>query len=129
MFGTRAWPENAMFLLVKDNPTLNRVSTEQGPRISVDDTYVNNVTSFHNQVIADKWRYMATQIWFNIGLGNGVLTDVTKPSPEPMLTYHQIFFQHLVSALDIQNGDAMHNGGRALFALFWKENVKFAKFS
>ena len=28
-------------------------------------------------------------IWVNIGSGNGLLPDGTKPLPEPMLTYHQ----------------------------------------
>ena len=32
---------------------------------------------------------MATQIWVNIGSGNVLLPDGTKPLPEPMLTYHQ----------------------------------------
>ena len=32
----------------------------------------------------------ATQIWVNIGWGNGLLPDGTKPLPEPMLTYRQI---------------------------------------
>ena len=32
---------------------------------------------------------MATEIWVNIGLGNGLLPDGTKPLPEPMLAYHQ----------------------------------------
>ena len=32
---------------------------------------------------------MATEIWINIGSGNGLLPDGTKPLPEPMLTYHQ----------------------------------------
>ena len=27
--------------------------------------------------------------WVNIGSGNGLLPDCTKPLPEPMLTYHQ----------------------------------------
>ena len=31
---------------------------------------------------------MATEIWVNIGSGNGLLPDGTKPLPEPMLTYH-----------------------------------------
>ena len=36
------------------------------------------------------WKFhMATQIWVNIGSGNGVLHDGTKPLLEPMLTYHQ----------------------------------------
>ena len=29
---------------------------------------------------------MATEIWVNIGSGNGLLPDGTKPLPEPMLT-------------------------------------------
>ena len=32
---------------------------------------------------------MVTKIWVNIGSGNGLLPDGTKPLPEPMLTYHQ----------------------------------------
>ena len=30
---------------------------------------------------------MAKENWVNIGSGNGLLPDGTKPSPEPMLTY------------------------------------------
>ena len=32
---------------------------------------------------------MATENWVNIGSGNGLLPDGTKPLPKPMLTYHQ----------------------------------------
>ena len=32
---------------------------------------------------------MATEIWVNIGSGNGLLPDGTNPLPEPMLTDHQ----------------------------------------
>ena len=32
---------------------------------------------------------MATEIWVNIGSGNGLLPDGTKPLPEPMLSDHQ----------------------------------------
>ena len=32
---------------------------------------------------------METEIWVNIGLGNGLLSDNTKPLPEPMLIDHQ----------------------------------------
>ena len=32
---------------------------------------------------------MATEIWVNIGSGNGLVPDGTKPLPEPMLTDHQ----------------------------------------
>ena len=32
------------------------------------------------------WRRVATEIWFNIGLGNGLLPDGMKPLPELILT-------------------------------------------
>ena len=32
---------------------------------------------------------MATKIWINIGSGDGLLRDGTKPLPEPLLTDHQ----------------------------------------
>ena len=32
---------------------------------------------------------MATWIYVNIGSGDGLLPDGTKPLPEPMLTYRQ----------------------------------------
>ena len=32
---------------------------------------------------------MVAEIWVNIGSGNGLLPDGTKPLPEPMLTDHQ----------------------------------------
>ena len=32
---------------------------------------------------------MVTEIGVNIGSGNGLLHDGTKPFPEPMLTYHK----------------------------------------
>ena len=35
-------------------------------------------------------RHMATQIWVNIGSGNGLLPDGTKPLPEPMLTHQWV---------------------------------------
>ena len=35
-----------------------------------------------------KWRHMATQIWVNIGSGNGLMPDGTKPLPKLMLTSH-----------------------------------------
>ena len=33
---------------------------------------------------------MAPKNWVNIGAGNGLLPDGTKPLPEPMLIYHQM---------------------------------------
>ena len=36
------------------------------------------------------WQLLkSTEIWVNIGSGNGLLPDGTKPLPEPMLTDHQ----------------------------------------
>ena len=34
-------------------------------------------------------RHMVTETWVNIGLGNGLLPDGTKPLPEPILTNYQ----------------------------------------
>ena len=34
------------------------------------------------------WHHMATEIYVNIGSGNSLMPDDTKPLPEPMLTYH-----------------------------------------
>ena len=34
-------------------------------------------------------RHMVSNIWANIGAGNGLLPEGTKPLPEPMLTYRQ----------------------------------------
>ena len=41
------------------------------------------------KLIGAKLRHMATEIWVNIGSGNGLLPDFTKPLPETMLTDHQ----------------------------------------
>ena len=37
-----------------------------------------------------QWRHMATEIWVNIGSGNGLLPDGTKPLPEPMLINSEV---------------------------------------
>ena len=37
--------------------------------------------------IVVQWHHRVTYIWVNIGSGNGVLPDGTKPLPEPFLTY------------------------------------------
>ena len=34
--------------------------------------------------IISLWPQMATYIWVNIGYGNGLQPDSTKPSPEPV---------------------------------------------
>ena len=41
------------------------------------------------KLIVAWWQQMATEIWVNIGSGNGLLPDGTKPLPEPVLTDHQ----------------------------------------
>ena len=49
---------------------------------------------------------MATEILDNIGSGNGLLPDGTKPLPEPMLTYHHkgsVAFAFVGIALDISS--------------------------
>ena len=33
---------------------------------------------------------MVTEISINIGSGNGLLPEGTKPLPEPVLTYHKV---------------------------------------
>ena len=35
-----------------------------------------------------QWRQMVAEIWVNIGSGNSLLPDGTKPLPESMLSYH-----------------------------------------
>ena len=42
-----------------------------------------------NQLIVAKWHHMVTEIWVNIGSGNGLLPDGTKPSSGAVLTDHQ----------------------------------------
>ena len=41
---------------------------------------------FQRELIVAWWCHMATEVWVNIGSGNGLLPDSTKPLPEPMLT-------------------------------------------
>ena len=43
-----------------------------------------------NFFLMGKWHHMVTKIWVNIGSGNGLLPDGTKPLPEPMLTDHHL---------------------------------------
>ena len=51
---------------------------------------INVICSNAYQLIYDNiWQHMATENWVNIGSGNGLLPDGTKPLPQPMLTYHQ----------------------------------------
>ena len=35
------------------------------------------------------WRHMATKAWVNVGSGNGLSSDGTRPWPETMLTSHR----------------------------------------
>ena len=41
------------------------------------------------QFIGTQWCHIGMQILVNIGLGNGLVPDGTKPLPQPRLTYHQ----------------------------------------
>ena len=52
----------------------------------IDDEHLFNYTWMNTPVTW--WCYMATKIWVNIGSGNGLLPDGTKPLPEPVLTCH-----------------------------------------
>ena len=38
--------------------------------------------------IVAKWSHMTTELRVNIGSGNGLLPDGTKPLPEPILISH-----------------------------------------
>ena len=52
-----------------------------------------NVRDCQNNVSVNDigyWHHMATEIWVNIGTGNGLLPDGTKPLPEPILTFHNL---------------------------------------
>ena len=42
-----------------------------------------------NNCSTDSWCHVVTQIWVNIGSGNGLLPDGTKPLPALQLTDHQ----------------------------------------
>ena len=39
------------------------------------------------KLIETKWYQMATEIWANIGSGDGFLHDVTMQLPEPLVTH------------------------------------------
>ena len=43
--------------------------------------------SCHEAQLIVAWWCLETYIWVNIGAGNGLLPEDTKPLPEPMLTY------------------------------------------
>ena len=45
--------------------------------------YIQEIMSY---LIAHQWRYIVAQIWVNIGSGNGLLSDGTKPSLEQVMT-------------------------------------------
>ena len=51
-------------------------------------TYPRGQWVNRDQLIETLTRHMATQIWGNIGSGNGLLPDGTKPLSEPRLTDH-----------------------------------------
>ena len=49
-----------------------------------------NILKDGSSCFQDQVQHMASEIWVNIGLINGLLSDGTKPLPEPMLTYNQL---------------------------------------
>ena len=54
--------------------------------------YSDGTASWTPIVINSLWpsdANMVTWIWVNLGSGNGLLPDGTKPLPEPMLTDHK----------------------------------------
>ena len=54
--------------------------------------YVNTAQCYHNIYWWINWLWPSDTIWLqrvNIGSGNGLLPDGTKPLPEPKLTSHQ----------------------------------------
>ena len=60
----------------------------------------------------NRWCLMVTQIWVNIGSGNGLVPDGTKPLPEPMLTNHQ----HCLVAFTWRQ---FHRKGEKYILLIW----------
>ena len=56
-----------------------------------DITGINNTQQNHVRVllIVAGWRHMTKGIWVNVSLGNGSLSDDTKPLPEPMLSNYR----------------------------------------
>ena len=82
-------------ILLSNNPVFN-AKTRQCNLVFVVVSRVWPVRCHYNIVeyktilnTAMKWCHMATEIWVNIGSGNGLLPDGIKPLPEPTLTYHQ----------------------------------------
>ena len=49
-----------------------------------------NILKDGSSCYQDQVQHMATEIWVNIGSGNGFLPDGTKPLPEPILTCNQL---------------------------------------
>ena len=53
------------------------------------DRIFSHFTSYEIVICRAKNHNCPKEIWVNIGSGNGLVPDGTKPLPEPMLTYHQ----------------------------------------
>ena len=66
---------------------ITRLTTNWGQNILMSGNRVFTGTAGFNALRPSDtiWR----QIWVNIGSGNGLMPDSTKPLPEPMLTDHQ----------------------------------------
>ena len=54
-----------------------------------------NIVRHHSNIMSvDEWRYMAAEIYVNIGSGNGLLPDGTQLLPEPMLINNHDMLWH-----------------------------------
>ena len=79
----KASPGASEFMQNKGNSTVTTIMLHHLDSLCHFDGWYLFVSSY---LFVALWRHMATEIWVNIGSGNGVLPDGTKPLPEPMLT-------------------------------------------
>ena len=69
---------------------------------------------------------MATEIWVNIGSGNGLLPDGTKPLPELILTDHQWSTVTFILG-QFHNGCFNHNSLKTVWKLHVKNFVQLSQ--
>ena len=70
---------------------------------------------------------MATEIWVNIGSGNGLLPDGTKPLPEPMLTDHQWSPSDIHIRAILQEMPQRHQSLNSIWKLYIQTFIKFPR--
>ena len=66
----------------------NHTCYKSGPKPNIS-FHFTAITALSILNIGAYWHRMVSEIWVNIGSGNGLLPDGTKPLSEPMLTDHQ----------------------------------------